>query len=65
MRTPKVGQYTYSRRGRGWKVYQVDYVGENGFSSASWTGKYFTDINDARAYVWKMNGWGAPKNRLN
>ena len=64
MRTPRVGQYQYDRRGRGWKVYKVDFVSENGYS-ASYTGLYFSDIEEARNYVWKMNGWGTPKSKLN
>ena len=64
MRTPKVGQYQYDRRGRGWKIYQVDSVSENGYSSRS-TGEFFSDIEDARRRVWQLNGWGTPKNKLN
>ena len=65
MRTPKVGQYEYNRRGRGWKVYRVESVSENGNYVAASTGEYFSNIEDARAYVWKMNGWGTPKSKLN
>ena len=31
MRIPQIGQYEYSRRGKGWKIYQVDSVSENGY----------------------------------
>lgn len=64
MRTPKVGQYEYDRRGAGWKVYRVVSVSENGYASTS-TGEFYRNIEDARRRVWELNGWGTPKNKLN
>lgn len=55
--TPKVGQYEYHIRGREWRIYQVDWVGENGASSAQYTGIYFWTKEEASAKVYELNGW--------
>ena len=65
MRTPKVGQYEYDRRGNGFRIYRVESVSSNGNYVSAATNEFFTNREDARNYVWKMNGWGTPKNRLN
>lgn len=64
MRTPKIGQYEYGRRGRGFKVYRVNSVSENGYTARA-TGEFYHDREEARRRVWELNGWGTPKNRLN
>ena len=64
MRTPRVGQYEYDRRGKGYKIYQVNSVNENGYTSSP-TGEYYADREEARRRVWELNGWGIPKSRLN
>lgn len=64
MRTPKVGQYEYSRRGNCWKIYQVVDVNLYGYHSSP-IGEYFHDVEEARARVWQLNGWGTPKSKLN
>ena len=60
----KVGQYFYGRHRSSFGVWVYDYVNEeNGASS----GKFVADFQnreDARAYVWKKNGWGTPKTAL-
>ena len=60
MRTPKIGQYEYDRRGRGYRIYRVDSVSENGYT-ASATEEYYFDREEARRRVWQVNGWGTPK----
>ena len=64
MRTPKIGQYEYDRRGRGFRIYRVDSVSENGYT-ASATGEFYFNREEARRRVWQLNGWGTPKNKLN
>lgn len=60
----KVGQYFYGRHRSSFGVWVYDYVNEeNGFSSGQFVAD-FHNREDARAYVWKMNGWGTPKTAL-
>lgn len=57
------GQYHYAPHRICWGVWQWDWVSEQGA-----TGTFIKDFSSkeaAREYVWKMNGWGKPKNRLN
>ena len=58
----KVGQYFYGRHRNRFGVWVYDVVTDN-FSS----GKFVEDFKsreEARAFVWKMNGWGTPKTAL-
>lgn len=64
MRTPKVGQYEYGRRGRCFKIYRVESVNENGYIASS-IGELYSDREEARRRVWALNGWGTPKSKLN
>ena len=58
----KVGQFFYGRHRSSFGVWVWEYVSE---TSAS--GQFIRDFQsreEARAYVWKMNGWGTPKAAL-
>ena len=58
-----LGQYYYSPHRRSWGVWQWDMVSENGA-----TGQFIKDFRtkeEAREFVWKMNGWGKPSKKLN
>lgn len=58
----KVGQYFYGRHRSSFGVWVYDRVWENGSS-----GQFIADFQsreEARAFVWKMNGWGTPKTTL-
>ena len=60
----KVGQYFYGRHRSSFGVWVYDYVNnETGSSSGQFVAD-FKSREDARAYVWKMNGWGTPKTAL-
>lgn len=60
----KVGQYFYGRHRSSFGVWVYDYVNEEtGASSGQFVGDFRTR-EEARAYVWKMNGWGTPKTAL-
>ena len=55
----KVGQYFYAPHRNFYGVWVWDAVYENGAS-----GTFVADFQtreEARAYTWKMNGWGTPK----
>ena len=56
-----LGQYYYAPHRNCWGVWQYDFVGDN-CSSAKFI-KDFHSKEDAREYVWQMNGWGKPKQR--
>ena len=60
----KVGQYFYGRHRNSWGVWIWDYVSEDGTSSSGSFVGDFEYREEARAYVWAMNGWGKPKARL-
>ena len=58
-----LGQYYYAPHRRNFGVWQWDWVSEKGAS-----GRFVKDFctkEEAREYVWKMNGWGQPKTKLN
>ena len=58
-----LGQYYYAPHRRSYGVWQWDWVSEKGAS-----GRFVKDFctkEEAREYVWKMNGWGQPKAKLN
>ena len=58
-----LGQYHYAPHRNSWGVWVWDYVSETGA-----TGKFVKDFRskeEAREFVWQMNGWGKPKNKLN
>lgn len=57
-KTCKVGQYHYGRHRNMIGVWVYDQVSEN-FTSATFVCDFKTR-EEARAYVWKMNGWGVP-----
>ena len=58
-----LGQYHYAPHRRSWGVWQYDWVSETG-ASARFI-KDFCTKEEAREYVWKMNGWGKPSKKLN
>ena len=64
MNNAKVGQYFYSRHRRSWGVWVWTWVSEDGTSASGEFCGDFWDREEARAYVWKMNGWGEPKKKL-
>ena len=61
-KTCKVGQYHYGRHRSSFGVWVYDFVSENA-TSASFVADFRTR-EEARAFVWKMNGWGTPKTAL-
>ena len=58
-----LGQYYYAPHRRSFGVWQWTSVNENG-ASGSFV-KDFKTKEEAREYVWQMNGWGKPSKRLN
>lgn len=57
----KVGQYFYGRHRNDFGVWVYDFVdAEKGCASADFVCD-FQSREEARAFVWKMNGWGVPK----
>jgi hypothetical protein len=60
--TAKVGMYHYGRHRSLFGVWVYDCVSETG-SSAQFV-KDFGSREEARLFVWKMNGWGTPKTAL-
>lgn len=57
-----LGQYYYAlHRYNLWGVWQWDTVTENG-GSANFI-KDFDTKEEARTFVYEMNGWGKPKNK--
>lgn len=58
-----LGQYYYAPHRRSFGVWQWTSVNENG-ASGSFV-KDFKTKEEAREYVWQMNGWGKPKSKLN
>ena len=61
-RTFKAGQYHYGRHRGMFGVWVCDYVTKSSTSSSFVAD--FQTREDARNYVWKMNGWGVPKTAL-
>ena len=59
----KKGKYHYSRHYNLFGVWVCDYDGGNGTGSYSHI-KDFQTHEEARLFVWKMNGWGTPKTAL-
>lgn len=60
----KVGQYFYGRHRSSFGVWVYDHVSEDGKSYSGMFVRDFWTREEARAYVWKMNGWGTPKTAL-
>ena len=58
-----LGQYHYAPHRSFWGVWQWTSVSERGAMGSKV--KEFVDMEEARAYVWKMNGWGKPSKKLN
>ena len=60
----KVGQYFYARHRSSFGVWVYDYVNdETGSASGDFVADFQTR-EEARKYVWKMNGWGTPQTAL-
>ena len=59
----RLGQYYYAPLRNYWGVWQWTYVSETGAMGSKVT--EFFDKEEAREYVWKMNGWGKPSKKLN
>ena len=58
-----LGQYYYAPHRRNYGVWQWTEVLENGACGTFI--KDFRSKEEAREYVWQMNGWGKPKTKLN
>ena len=58
----KVGDYFYGRHRNMFGVWVYDTVTEN-YTSGNFVAD-FHSREEARAFVWKMNGWGTPKTAL-
>lgn len=61
-KTFKVGQYHYGRHRSMFGVWVCDFVSKTAASSSFVAD--FQTREEARLYVWKMNGWGTPKTAL-
>ena len=61
-KTYKVGQYHYGRHRRFFGVWVCDSVSKNSASSSFVAD--FPTREEARLFVWEMNGWGTPKTAL-
>ena len=59
---PELGKYYYAPLRNYYAVWQWTSVSETGAMGSKV--KEFFDIEEAREYVWKKNGWGTPKNKL-
>ena len=57
----RLGQYYYAPLRNYWGVWTS--VSETGAMGSKV--KEFFDMEEARAYVWQMNGWGKPSKKLN
>ena len=56
----KVGRYYFGRHRRSWGIWQYDMVSETGASA-----RFIKDVlsfEDAVKEIYKLNGWGEPKN---
>lgn len=58
----RVGQYHYGRHRSSFGVWVCKFVTETTASSTFITD--FQTREEARQFVWKMNGWGIPKTTL-
>lgn len=58
-----LGQYHYAPHRNQYGVWQWTSVSETGACGTFI--KDFRSREEAREYVWKMNGWGKPKSKLN
>lgn len=58
-----LGKYHYAPHRCFWGVWQWTEVTENGASGTFI--KDFRSKEEAREYVWQMNGWGKPSKKLN
>ena len=58
-----LGQYHYAPHRCFWGVWQWTEVTENGASGTFI--KDFRSKEEAREFVWQMNGWGKPSKKLN
>ena len=58
-----LGQYYYAPHRTRWGVWQWTEVSENGACGTFITN--FGSKEEAREYVWQMNGWGKPSKKLN
>lgn len=57
-----LGQYYYKPHRNYWMVWQWTSVGE--MTAMGSKVKDFFDLEEARRYVWRMNGWGTPRTAL-
>ena len=57
-----LGQYYYEPHRRSFGVWLWTSVSENGAYGTFV--KDFCNIEEAREYVWQMNGWGKPSKKL-
>lgn len=58
----KVGQFFYAKHRSRYGVWVYDFVSDTAAS-----GNHVADFStreEARAFVWEMNGWGTPKTAL-
>ena len=56
----EVGKYYFGRHRRSWGIWQYDMVSETGASA-----RFIKDVlsfEDAVKEIYKLNGWGEPKN---
>ena len=58
-----LGQYYYAPHRRSFGVWQWTEVSETGACGTFI--KDFRSKEEAREYVWQMNGWGKPRTKLN
>lgn len=60
----KVGQYFYGRHRNKFGVWIYDFVSCDSKSSSGSFVCDFREREEARLFVWKMNGWGVPATAL-
>lgn len=57
-RQRKLGEYFYQIRGRGWRIYQTDFVSDRVTSASEVRGEpLYHDREEARKRVYELNGW--------
>lgn len=55
---PKVGQYYYTPRGRGWRIYRYTHVSDTGSAASPVLEEpIFFNREEARKRVYELNGW--------
>lgn len=59
-----LGQYHYAPHRSFWGVWQWTEVSDNGGACGTFI-KDFRSREEAREFVWQMNGWGKPRTKLN